>query len=105
MPFDPVHHRKTLALFMALMCDRDLFQAVYGEDPANPIFNTAAFGKYFPTWKFSEDFEEALRRIQEHRVRVKQAQVSWFDVVGADYTGPACPTEGYLKSIVVSITL
>ena len=105
MALAAVDHKPTLALFMALMCDKDLFKAFYGEDLANPVCDTAAFAKYFPTWNFTAEFGKALAAIKKYPPKVKQAQDSWFAVVGADYSGPACPTEPYLKSILVSFTL
>lgn len=96
------HHERTLALFLALMCDRDLFKKVYTKKG----FNADAFKKYMKNWKKRKKddiFKEPLMRLEKDRDAVKDAQTSWFTLVGADYSGPACPTKKYLKEIVVII--
>ena len=95
---------RTLALFLLLMCDWTLFEAVYGEPTSTKDFDPKPiFARY--TNLNPDDFTDAINDVANAEEDLEAARIAWFNVVGADYTGSACPDEASLRDLVVHIKL
>jgi hypothetical protein len=93
---------KTLILFLILVCDWRLFEAVFGTDPTMPKFDYELIFRKYEDLK-RDLYDAAIEDIRNLVDDIAAARAAWFNIVGCDYTGSACPDTTNVSRTVVFI--